>query len=90
MDVETADAIQTLARMVDHANSTKSIGALAFNLAVISICAQRANGTIPRQMESTIAEFFDEFEAVTADEPYEKSREVFLKARAMWDASQPN
>jgi hypothetical protein len=90
MDVETAEAIQTLARMVDHVNSTKSVGALAFNFALMSICSQAANGAIPPQMGSTIAESFDEFEAVTVDGPYKKSQGLFLKARAMWDARQTN
>jgi len=89
MDVETAKAIQDLAKMIDHVNSTKSLGGLALHLSIISLCSQRQNNMLTQKIENSVEEVLTEYNTITNGEPYEKSRQIFLKVREMWDASKP-
>lgn len=89
MDSDTANAIKSLVNMVDHVHSTKSLGGLALNLVLVSVCSQRKNNVLSPPFEQTIEESFAEYDRITSEEPYEKSRKLFIAAREMWEASKP-
>ena len=89
MDLDTAQAIQSLVNMVDHVHSTKSFQGFTGNLAIAAICALRSNGSLSPQIEAFVDQTFVNFQEIIDNEPYENTQSLFLSAREMWDASAP-
>lgn len=89
MDIQTAQTIERLVRMIDSVNERNSLGRLAFNGVMVLLASSRRQGTLTTSEISTIDQTFEEMETDEALERYENVRKLFDTARNLWDAAEP-
>ena len=89
MDIETAEVIQGLLRMIDSVNERNSLGRLALNGVMVLLASSRRQGTLSPTEIKMIDQTFEDMEADEALERYENVRKLFDTARELWDAAEP-
>lgn len=90
MDIETAQAIQALTRMVDHVHSTHALNGLQFNITVALAASARRHNQLGELEIRMIETSFEEIGADIEQQPYEKSKELYRTARELWETAKPS
>jgi hypothetical protein len=90
MDVETAKAIQGLARMIDNVNERNALGLLALNSVMILLAANRRQGILNEVEVDLINQSFADVKTDEALQRYEKVRALYDMAFHLWNAAEPN
>jgi hypothetical protein len=89
MDVEIAEAIQGLLRMIDNVNERNSLGQLTLNGVMVLLASNRRQGMLSDAEIKMIDQTFEQMEMDEALERYQKIRALFEKARELWKAAEP-
>lgn len=89
MDVETAEAIQSVIRMIDNVNNRSMLNGLSLDISLAVAASLRRQGLL-NDMETS---FIDQCFAHTAEDwpegQAEKARGLLDNALALWRASEP-
>lgn len=89
MDVETAEAMQRLLRMIDNVNERNSLGQLTLNGVMVLLASNRRQGLLSEAEINMIDQTFEDMETDEALERYRQVRALFDKARELWRAAEP-
>lgn len=89
MDIDTAQALQSLLGMIDNVNERNSLGQLTLNGVMVLLASNRRQGMLSEAEIKMIDQAFEEMETDEALERYEKVRALFDTARKLWDAAEP-
>jgi hypothetical protein len=77
MDVETAEAIQRLLRMIDNVNQRNSLGQLTLNGVMVLLASNRRQGMLSEVEIKIIDQTFEDMETDEALERYQQVRVLF-------------
>jgi hypothetical protein len=85
MDVETAETVQRLLRLIDNVNDRSMLNGLSLDLSIVLACAMRRQGLLSALEIDTIEKVFTNAEVDWPSGRAEKARKVLDASRKLWD-----
>lgn len=89
MDLETAEALQAAARMIDNVNDRSMLNQVSLDLSVFVAAALRRQGLLNALETEMIERVFNGAEQDWPDGKAPKARQVLELSRRVWDAAKP-